>query len=175
MEIDYIRVYQDSLDLPGPLVIRGTFRYGQPQGAAINTGSVVLRKHGEWAGDTAIGVAGQFGFYGLPAGLYGIEPRVSVPWGGVNASDALRVSQHFSGSQPLSSFPLLAADVNASQSVNATDALLITQRFAGLISSFTAGDWVSESAAPRAARNFNDPPIPLLMLCTGDVNASYVP
>jgi len=37
------------------------------------------------------------------------------------------------------------------------------------------GDWVSETAVPRAARNLNDPPVPLLMLCTGDVNASYVP
>ncbi len=175
MEIDYLRVYQDSLDLPGPLVVRGMLRYGHPQGAALNAGSVVLRQYGDWAGDTAIGTAGQFGFYGLAAGLYGIEPRISVPWGGVNASDALRVIQHFGGSQPLTGLPLLAADVNGSQTVNASDGLLIAQRYTGLIGSFPVGDWVSETAVPRAARNLNDLPIPLLMLCTGDVNASYLP
>ena len=181
MEVDYLRIYQDSLDLPGPLVWRGVLRYGHPQGGAVgavgagDAGSVVLRKQGEWVGDTAVGNSGQFGFYGLADGWYQIEPRISRPWGGVNSSDALLVLQHYSGAAALTGLPLLASDVNGSQTVNASDALLIARRFSGMVSSFPVADWLTDLTGPSQARPYGSAPIPISTICAGDVNASYIP
>ncbi|MFM7747686.1 MAG: DUF1566 domain-containing protein, partial [Bacteroidota bacterium] len=66
-----------------------------------------------------------------------------------------------------------AADVNLNQAINSADALLVNRRITGLITSFSAGVWVSERptlTAQGSAISMN-----LRMLCVGDVNGSYTP
>lgn len=110
----------------------------------------------------------------LPQALsYELELTAPIPWGGVNATDALWVSRIFSGQIFPDSLALRAADVNASNLVNSTDALQITQRFSGMRTNFARPDW---AFAPYVL-NFSssNPPSPLLIrvLSAGDVNGSY--
>ena len=112
---------------------------------------------------------------GLADGWYQIEPRISRPWGGVNSSDALLVLQHYSGAAALTGLPLLASDVNGSQTVNASDALLIARRFSGMVSSCPVADWLTDLTGPSQARPYGSAPIPISTICAGDVNASYIP
>lgn len=102
-----------------------------------------------------------------------LVPAAPSPGGGVNATDALRVRQHFTGAAPLVGLRLAVADVNTSASINAADALLITRRFNNLTSSFSSGDWYFESVAVTA--NGQTQNINLKGLTYGDVNGSYTP
>jgi hypothetical protein len=73
-----------------------------------------------------------------------------------------------------------AADVNVSNSVSAIDALLINRRFVGLITSFTAGDWVYGQTGGILTNDTvilqnSDALKGLLALKTGDINGSFTP
>ena len=68
----------------------------------------------------------------------------------------------------------LAADVNASTTITALDALYIKLRTVGAISSYPAGDWkVTDTTVTLTGTAAF--PVDLKMLCTGDVNGSFVP
>ncbi|MCD4735943.1 MAG: T9SS type A sorting domain-containing protein, partial [Bacteroidales bacterium] len=118
-------------------------------------------------------ISGHYAFTPFASGVYtlGIAPSDAV--GGVNATDALIVLNHFAKIDTLLDIELSAADVNASASVNGTDALFILKRWANMIPTFPAGDWVYNSASLTINGNqvVND----FEMLCFGDVNSSYVP
>ncbi len=118
--------------------------------------------------------SGEFNFTAFPNGNYYVTASTQRAWGGVNATDALAVGNHFIGSMPLNPLPLLAGDVNRSNTVNSTDALLIARRFVGLDSSFVAGNWVFEdlfiTASGMGMQNED-----IFALCVGDVNGSYQP
>lgn len=116
--------------------------------------------------------SGNFSFSNVANGTYTLTAATSKAWpsAGVNATDALLVSQAYAGSASLSAIQFKAADVNLSNSVNNTDALLIVRRYAGLISSFDAGNWVFSSATV----NVSDADVAqnLSTLAAGDVNGS---
>ena len=95
-------------------------------------------------------------------------------WAGVNATDALKINQHFAGTAPLTGVRLKAADTNGNGAVNAADALLATRRFSNLISNFSIGDWVSETAAINITTGTPTYTQNIKMLSTGDVNGSRV-
>jgi hypothetical protein len=76
---------------------------------------------------------GQYLFSSAPQGSYILRAATTKPWGGVNATDALRVARHFTSLQPLAGIRLEAADVNGNAVINSTDALQIAQRFTGLL------------------------------------------
>lgn len=76
---------------------------------------------------------GQYFFNGAPQGSYILRAATTKPWGGVNATDALRVARHFTSLQLLNGIRLEAADVNGNSVINSTDALQIAQRFTGLL------------------------------------------
>ena len=76
---------------------------------------------------------GQYFFNGAPQGNYILRASTTKPWGGVNATDALRIARHFTSLQPLTGIRLQAADVNANAVINSTDALQVAQRFTGLL------------------------------------------
>ena len=95
-------------------------------------------------------------------------------WAGVNATDALRINQHFAGTAPLIGVRLKAADTNGNGAVNAGDALLATRRFSNLISNFSIGDWVSETAAISIITGTPTYTRDIKMLSVGDVNGSRV-
>lgn len=120
------------------------------------------------------GASGHFIFNCLEYGSYKTGVKCWKSWGGVNALDALLVAKYFTGIITLTPLQKLAADVNGNQQINATDALLIMRRYIQTISSFPAGDWVTETdsgiQATLAGVDNN-----LNALCIGDVNGSYMP
>jgi len=117
------------------------------------------------------------GFFQTPmpvAQTYQLGLTSPIPWGGVNATDALWVLRYFGSLISLDPLTILAADVNLSNQVNATDALHISQRFSGHRSGFLRPDWVWEPQTLNLTTA--NPPSPLILrvLATGDVNGSYI-
>jgi hypothetical protein len=98
----------------------------------------------------------------------------AVPWGGVNATDALGISRAFASLVTLSPLRFKAADVNGNGAVNNTDALLVNRRSAGMVGSFAGGDWVDDNPGPWMA-GVTGVPGTIRALCKGDVNGSYQP
>jgi hypothetical protein len=117
---------------------------------------------------------GNLTFVGLHDHTYNMELVSEKAWGGVNATDALLVMQHFAEIITLNGIRLKAADVNASGSVNSTDALSILQRFARITDSFVAGDWAFHIEDELAIVG-NDINTTIRALAYGDVNGSFVP
>ena len=105
-------------------------------------------------------------------GSYTLDVSTSLPWGGVNSTDALSIQNHVIGASALSGLNEVAIDVNLSGSNTSADALLVRQRFVNIISEFSSGDWA-----------FNPEPINVTSvntedfygICMGDVNGSYIP
>jgi hypothetical protein len=174
LQIDFIRIYQDSLDQPGPFAISGNIHYANSTQDPIRTGQIILSQNNRWLNDTGLNMDGHFGFYGLLPGSYSLTPEIHQTHGGLNASDALAAALHFAQVQPLQGLSLLAADVNANGTVNANDALSITLRYCGVISSFAAGDWIF-SPRPVTLSSAVQNNINISVLATGDVNANYRP
>jgi uncharacterized protein (TIGR02145 family) len=109
-----------------------------------------------------------------PFGRFSLSASPPFPWGGVNATDALQVTRAYTGLLNLSPLASRAADVNLSSTINATDALQISRRITAQIQSFAAADfvWIDsiyDAGITGRARITN------YVLCSGDVNASYVP
>jgi len=130
-----------------------------------STGSVTDR-------DTT-GQQGEFALNTHSGSRYRLNARPDYATGGINATDALQTSQHFSGNLSLSALKRAAADVNGSATINATDALIINRRVGLLISDFPTGNWRCDTVGRIA--DTSTTPIPLNVLCTGDVNASFIP
>ena len=116
---------------------------------------------------------GLFCFGDVPAGEYHIKVFCTLPWGGVNSVDALKILQHFIGLNYLTGLRLSAAMTNDDAVINSVDALLAMKRYVGSISGFAKGDWIF---AP-ATFLYSNQQINLLIpgLCVGDVNNSYTP
>jgi len=107
----------------------------------------------------------------LAPGSYVINPATTRGTGGLNATDALFVSRHFTNLITLQGVYRTAADVNSSTTVNSSDALNISRRFASVITAF-ARPWTFETptvvVAPNAATA-----VELKGVSTGDVNGSW--
>lgn len=118
---------------------------------------------------------GSFDIPQTDPGLYTLRIQTSKPWGGVNATDALLVSRHFTNLLVLGGLNYKAADVNGSGLLNSTDALNISRRFAVITSGFSVGDWaLSVDSISLGTRGTRDT-LYLGVLCYGDVNGSYSP
>ena len=174
LQIDYIRIYQDSLDLPGPNRLLGQVLYANTHLDTISQGKVQILRRSQWYSDSSINQNGFFGFYGLASDRYQLRALPNEIPGGLNASDALAVALHFAQVQPLQGLAQQAADVNGNGAINANDALLITLRYSGQIQNFAAGNWVSEISTVQVSGTLTGRTI-LKTLCTGDVNGSYRP
>ncbi|HRY34226.1 MAG TPA: carboxypeptidase regulatory-like domain-containing protein [Bacteroidales bacterium] len=117
---------------------------------------------------------GHYQLTNLPPGNYSVKAFCNKPWGGGNATDALKILQHFTGQSTLQGLRLGAADVDASGFVNAADALTVAKRFVNMISAFPSGDWISYpfdvslAAGGNATAN-------LSAICYGDVDGSNIP
>jgi hypothetical protein len=122
---------------------------------------------------TNTNINGEYVFASFPSGNYQMNITPFDAWGGVNATDALLILNHFAQIDTLTGMKLAAADVNMSSTVNGTDAMYVMQRFASLITDFPAGDYLyhTESLVVNNDHITND----IKMLCFGDVNASYEP
>jgi len=159
--------------------IFGNVNYHNPSNTPLPQSKVYLLRsnngpNGPWvlADSTISGSGGAYRFEQFSNGNYSVKAKPSLPWNGVNGTDALFILRHNTGlGFTLSGLHLEAADVNANQLVNAADVLTINRRFSNLLSSFPSGDWASEvqgftANGQAVTRNIRT-------LCYGDVNGSY--
>ncbi len=168
---DQVSIY---VGLPPGTQVSGVLSYDNSLSTPLNEATVFVRQGSDVVASATTGSAGDFTIPGLPAGYYTLSANSTKPWGGVNATDALLVLQHFTVNIELAGLRLQAADVNATGSVNAIDALLIARRYTELISTFPSGDWLSDIRsvyAPGTGMITEN----LEALVFGDVNGSYVP
>ena len=154
--------------------VSGTLTYNNTASTPM-TNSLVRAKDstGVVVGSDSTDATGAYSILALPSGTYTLEGATSKPWGGVNASDALAMNRHFSGSVPLVGLRLGAADVNGNGAVNASDALTTNRRFSGGLTSFSVGNWITER--PSVLVNGANATQDLKMLSYADVNGSYAP
>jgi hypothetical protein len=143
---------------------------------------------------------GDFNFGQVPVGNYYVQFQTSKPWGGVNISDASRISQHAAG-RPLTGIRQLAADVDGDGDIDNDDYSSVNNRVNNSILSFPAGNWVFGSGSGANFRGWrmvssqavspslgvvssmgipltasaNNTNLQYLALCLGDVNGSYTP
>jgi hypothetical protein len=134
---------------------------------------VKLKQGSQVVGTTTTDLNGNYSFSNISDGTYTLEPAVTKPWGGGNATDALIIMRYFTQILTLNGMKLQAADVNNSTYVNSVDALLVARRFTNLISSFPAGDWLCEK--PTVLLNNSNELVNIKANAFGDVNGSYTP
>ncbi len=118
---------------------------------------------------------GYFEFFNIPDGNYTLGVSTAIPFGGVNATDALAIKLH-AIAQPgfvLAGLPLTVADVNVSGTVNATDALYVIYRTINYITDFPAGNWAFDNVPLTVAGSAIT--ADFMGECYGDVNKSYIP
>jgi hypothetical protein len=154
-------------------VLSGSLTYANQSQTPLSGWTIRGRYAGVFQWNASTGSTGTFMTPMPQSQSYELELTSPIPWGGVNATDALWVSRIFSGQISPDSLALRAADVNASNLVNSTDALQITQRFSGQRTSFVRPDWV---LMPHTLNlSASNPPSPLLIrvLSAGDANGSY--
>jgi len=151
--------------------VTGNLRYLNTALTPFTNASIRLMQGTAQIASASTGSTGDFSF-SAPSGSYGLKINTQKPWGGGNATDALFINRHFTGSSPLSGLPLLASDVNASGTVNSSDALIIMRRFTTQIDSFAAGNWILSPSSVTLPQSGS---LGLNILAMGDVNGSYVP
>ena len=169
----------DTLEVRVGYNIDGYFKYNNLAETALDSILVQLLTNDTVIDSTYTSLTGYYRFVGVHPGVYTITGSSSRTWGGVNATDAIKIQRHFAGLETLSSnLRQQAADVNNSNSINSTDAAKVKRRFSGLDTTFIRTDWTFAKAAfegdtihmPECdiSRNY-------FGLCTGDVNGSHIP
>jgi len=169
----------------GALTLSGVVTYDNTYHTALNGVNITLKQ-----GSTVVGTAttstqivnnvptpGYYIFTALNPGNYTMDVTYSGTWGGVNATDALRIELYASNptQYPLPGLRWPAGDVDLSAAVDATDALWVKMRTVNLVNYFPAGNWVFDNGAITVNVSPNPTPYNFKGLCTGDVNASYIP
>lgn len=160
------QTYQDNK-------VVGVLRYDNTAQSPLTNCQVRLNSNQTVVASGLTNSSGAYEISQFPDGVYTLGAFSTKPWGGVNATDALRVRQFFTGTATLAGIRLKAGDVNNTNSVNSNDALLITRRFSNLVTSFNVGDWAFES--PTLTANGQTQTLDFKGLVYGDVNGSYVP
>jgi hypothetical protein len=166
----------------GSFNLSGVVKYDNQLNKALNCVSIALQQGSTVIATTTtstqivggIPTPGYYMFSLLNPGTYTMDVMYSGTWGGVNATDALVIEQ-FAADSVLNPLPGLkhdAGDVDINATVNATDALWVKMRTVSLVNYFPAGDWVFNNVpivlSGNTTYNFQG-------LCTGDVNASFIP
>jgi len=156
-----------------PVVTHGSLYYANASKTSLSGQAVELRNAiGNVHTSTLSDAAGNFSFTNLPEGHYTMEASISLPWKGVNASDAFHIARHFVGAHTLTGVLLRAGDVDGGGYVNTYDALLVLQRFTMLVDSFPAGDWCA-GPLPIIVDRMDTVRRDFPVAVYGDVNASY--
>ena len=151
--------------------VTGNLRYLNTALTPFTNTTIRFMQGSSQIASASTGSTGDFNL-SAPAGLYSVQMSTQKPWSGGNATDALFINRHFTGTSPLSGLPLLASDVNASGTVNSSDALIIMRRFTTQIDSFAAGNWILSPSSVTLPQSGS---LGLNVLAMGDVNGSYVP
>jgi hypothetical protein len=174
-DLDYVAV--DSFGVSAAAAssgsIAGTVRYGNTAQSPLS--NVWVRAYNATtnaAVDSVLTPTGGAYSLTLAPGSYVIRPRSTRSTGGLNATDALFISRHFTSQITLLGVYRTAADVNNSNTVNSSDALQASQRFAGILQQFSRGPWTFETPTVTVAPN-QATATELKGVCTGDVNGSW--
>ena len=162
-----------SLHLP-TTTMSGWVKYANAGANPMKNAAMKINNFGgTTVASTTTNTSGNYSFAAFASGNYQMTITPSNAWGGVNATDALKILRHFARLDTLVGMKLAAADVNKSTTINGTDAMLVMRRFAGSIQSFPAGDYLYHSETINITGNAITNNI--RMLCFGDVDASYGP
>jgi hypothetical protein len=154
--------------------VSGSLNYDNTAATPMANTGILLNTSGGTFKSTVTDQAGNFMFTGVFPGNYSVKPVIAKVPGGINATDAMLSLQEFVNNGTLQGLKLEAADADSSGYVNAVDALLILKRFVGLITTFPAGDWYTETAQIQAVQGNNLSAF-LKCICIGDVDGSYTP
>jgi photosystem II stability/assembly factor-like uncharacterized protein len=160
--------------------LKGTIKYFNTANTILDNVKMILKSGGTQVDSTISNIIGYFEFDTVPNNTYTIHVTpLTKTWGGVNATDAVKVQRHFTGLEVITEpVKLNAADVNLSYSINSTDAVKIKRRWACLDTNFLRGDWTIAKpglTGDTIIINGDDRTQNYYGLCVGDVNASYVP
>ncbi|HRY32192.1 MAG TPA: dockerin type I domain-containing protein [Bacteroidales bacterium] len=160
---------------PGGSTIQGVLSYANGLSSGMSNSGIRLKDLGDNLIDEAnTDMNGSFQFTEVMDGTYILESYTTLPWGGVNATDAFAILKHFVNMTPLTGYKLNAADVDNSGFINAIDALSASKRFVGQISSFPAGDWYLTTVQVVVSGSATYP-VNLKGICYGDADGSYSP
>jgi hypothetical protein len=128
--------------------------------------------------------AGQYTFPRIGNGTYNVSVATTKPWpdafaGGVDASDAFLIQQHFLAPF-LTGLKLKAASVTADGIINTADALTSVRRGINLPSAWAVPDWIFGDATTGVLPSFivNDGNVTgkdFKGIAAGDTDVSYVP
>lgn len=151
--------------------LSGNLRYQNTALTPFTNSTLRLMQGTAQVASSPTGTTGDFNM-SAPAGTYTWRIQTQKLWNGGNATDALLINRHFTGTSPLTGLQLQASDVNASASVNSSDALILMRRFTTQVDTFVAGDWV---LSPSSVTLPFSGVLGLRILAVGDVNGSYVP
>ncbi len=169
----------DTLRVKVGFLITGCFRYNNNIESPLDSLHILLLKNEIPIDSTFTNLSGYYLFEGVQPGVYTISATSFKPWGGVNASDAIKIQRHYVGLEFLNKpVRLLAADVNFSNSINTTDAIKVKRRFSGIDSTFVRPDWTFAKngwAGDTITVIYSDIVRNYYGLCTGDVNGSHNP
>jgi PKD repeat protein len=151
--------------------LSGNLRYQNSALTPFTNSTLRLMQGTSQVASATTGSNGDFNL-GAQAGSYIWRINTQKIWSGGNATDALLINRHFTGTSLLTGLPLQASDVNASASVNSSDALILMRRFTTQLDTFAAGDW---ALSPSPVVLPFSGSLGLRILAMGDVNGSYVP
>lgn len=167
--------YGQQVNFTSRVRVAGGLVYANSSSTAFTNSSISLLTLGSITATALTQNNSQFSFLPVEIGSYGLSVSSSKPWGGVNATDAILIINHFSNGIPLQGIRLAAADVDANANVNATDALQTMQRSVGIRTSFDAGNFIWSPSSLNIPSGSGNIALPVSVLAMGDVNASYIP
>lgn len=156
-------------------LLLGEMRYANLSQTPFTHAQLQLIRSGSVVRSAATQSGAAWSMNWVDRGPYALGLSTAKPWGGVNATDALLIINHFSNTMLLGGIQRKAADVDANGVVNATDALQTMQRFVGLRNSLAAGDFVMNKDSVRVVEGRGNQNQDVTILAVGDVNSSYVP
>jgi hypothetical protein len=152
--------------------VKGFLTYGNAASTALNNCTVNLKSGATVVGSATTNSAGYYEIYALN-GSYTLQVICPKTWGGVSSIDIVRMRQHILNQSLLTGLPFKAGDVDGNGLITNIDVVRVQQRILGQTSTFPIGDWVYN--APNILLNSADQTVNFQGLCTGDVNASYIP
>jgi hypothetical protein len=155
--------------------VSGYIKYNnKSQSPMYNTTVYLLDTEGDTLSMAYTDAYGAYSFVNAANGEYKLRCSTTIKWGGGTPIDALYINRYYIGLYTIGdNLKKKAADVSGDGKINPADALAVNRRFTGLISYFSAGDWIFET--PAIIVNGGDVTQDIKAICTGDVDGSYNP
>jgi hypothetical protein len=156
--------------------IEGKVEYENTAGTDLNNVIVVCKDNsGRLISKDTTNATGDYSLKSVD-GVFNLYVECSKAWGGVTLSDVIKIRQVLAFIGSFTALQSVAADVNESGSVALNDVILIRQKLAFLPTpSWTAPDWLFETATVSIAPGAGVTTKNIKGLCAGDANGSYVP